>query len=225
MRRREFIALIGANITWSHVARAQQAERNYRLGCLLPLTRDAPINVAFFNELRRRGFIEGQNLTVEYRAYGLHPDLISQYAAELVKARVDAIVTGGDEATRALQQATKTIPISTMSGDLLESGLVNSLARPDGNTTGVSLLGRDQDGKRQEILIEAVPGLRRMAALVADDVKNTPAKLDALQQAARAQGVELSILRFTRHRRCRAARAILLSTGRFGCQGTAAAPA
>ena len=125
-------------------------------------------------------------------------DLVSQYAAEFVNARVDAIVTGGDEATRALQQATKTIPISTMSGDLLESGLVNSLARPDGNTTGVSLLGRDQDGKRQEILIEAVPGLRRMAALVADDVKNTPAKLDALQQAARAQGVELSILRVAR---------------------------
>jgi putative ABC transport system substrate-binding protein len=199
MRRRDFITILGgASATLPFAAVAQRAGRNYRLGCLLPLTRDAPINVAFFNELRRRGFIEGQNLTVEYRAYGLHPDLISQYAAELVKARVDAIVTGGDEATRALQQATKTIPISTMSGDLLESGLVNSLARPDGNTTGVSLLGRDQDGKRQEILIEAVPGLRRMAALVADDVKNTPAKLDALQQAARAQGVELSILRIAR---------------------------
>ena len=70
MRRREFIALMGASITWPHAARAQQAGRNYRLGCLLPLTRDAPINVAFFDELRRRGFIEGQNLTVEYRAYG-----------------------------------------------------------------------------------------------------------------------------------------------------------
>src|SRR6185312_13720095 len=140
MRRREFIkAAVGSVASWPLAIRAlaQEAGRTYRLGCLLPLPREAPINVAFFNELRRRGFIEGQNLTVEYRAYGLHPDLISQYAAELVKARVDAIVTGGDEATRALQQATKTIPISTMSGDLLESGLVNSLARPDGNTTGV----------------------------------------------------------------------------------------
>ena len=196
MRRRGFITLIGASVTWPFAALAQQPGRTYRLGCLLA----SPPNeyVAFFDGLRRRGFIEGQNLTVEYRAYGLHPDLISQYAAALVKARVDVIASGGEEATRALQQATKTIPISTMSGDLLESGLVNSLARPDGNTTGVSLLGRDQDGKRQEILIEAVPGLRRMAALVADDVKNTPAKLDALQQAARAQGVELSILRVAR---------------------------
>ena len=93
---------------------AQEPGRTYRLGCLLPLPRDAPINVAFFDELRRRGFIEGQNLTVEYRAYGLHPDLISQYAAELVKARVDVIATAGDEAIRAAQQATKTIPILAM---------------------------------------------------------------------------------------------------------------
>src|SRR6516162_6003985 len=97
MRRREFIALKGASITWPHAARAQQAGRNYRLGCLLPLTRDAPINVAFFDELRRRGFIEGRNLTVEYRAYGQHVDLISDYAAELVNAGVDAIVTAGHD--------------------------------------------------------------------------------------------------------------------------------
>src|SRR5215470_14093298 len=103
MRRREFVRLVGASAALPFAALTQEPGRTYRLGCLLPLTRDAPINVAFFNELRRRGFIEGQNLTVEYRAYGLHPDLISQYAAELVKARVDVIVTGGDEATRALQ--------------------------------------------------------------------------------------------------------------------------
>src|SRR5262249_52468244 len=104
------------------------------------------------------------------------------------------ITSAGQEATRALQQATKTIPIVTMSGDMLKYGFVNSLARPDGNTTGVGILAIDLDGKRQDILIDAVPGLRRMAALSADDdVDNTPTKLDALQQAARAQGVELSI--------------------------------
>ena len=81
MRRREFIALAGASAAGPFAALAQAPGRTYRLGCLLPRTRDAPINVAFFDELRRRGFIEGQNLTVEYRAYGLHPDLISQYAA------------------------------------------------------------------------------------------------------------------------------------------------
>ena len=92
-----------------------------------PFRATAPINVAFFDELRRRGFIEGQNLTVEYRAYGLHVDLISEYAAELVKARVDVIVTAGtDEAIRAAQQATKTIPILAMSDDMVGSGLVAS---------------------------------------------------------------------------------------------------
>ena len=99
-----------------------------------------PAYTAFFDELRRLGFIEGQNLTVEFRAYGQHVDLIPQYAAELVKARVDVIEAVGDETIRAVQQATKTIPIVAIVGDMLGSGLVNSLARPDGNTTGVSIL-------------------------------------------------------------------------------------
>ena len=143
MRRREFIALMGASVAWPFAAMAQQAGRTYRLGCLLAESaRDDPRYVAFFDELRRRGFIEGQNLTVEYRAYGQHVDLIPQYAAELVKARVDVIVAAGDETVRAVQQATKTIPIVAIVGDMLGSGLVNSLARPDGNTTGVSILAR-----------------------------------------------------------------------------------
>ena len=160
MRRRDFITLVsGAVVALPFAAAAQQSGRTYRLGCLLPLTREAPINVAFFDELRRRGFIEGQNLTVEYRAYGQHVDLISDYAAELVNARVDAIVTAGDVATiRAAQQATTTIPILAMTGDLIGLGLVASQARPDGNTTGVNVFANELDGKRQEILIEAVPG-------------------------------------------------------------------
>jgi putative tryptophan/tyrosine transport system substrate-binding protein len=193
MRRREFIALFGASITWPFAAMAQQPGRTYRLGCLFPRTRDEPPHVAFFDELRRRGFIEGQNLTVEFRAYGQHVDLIPQYAAELVKARVDVITTAGEEAIRALQHATKTIPIVAMVDDMLGSGYVNSLARPDGNTTGVSILVGEADGKRQDILIEAVPGLRQMAALA--DVNETNTKLDVLQTAARAHDVELLIHR------------------------------
>ena len=195
MRRRNFIALLGATVAWPLRARAQEAGRTYRLGCLLPLTHDALINIAFFDELRRRGFIEGQNLTVEYRAYGLHVDLISEYAAELVNARVDVIVTAGiDDTIRAAQQATKTIPILAMAGDMVGSGLVGSMARPDGNTTGVNIFANELDGKRQEILIEAVPGLRRMAFL-ADANFATVAQLDALQEAARAHNIELSIHR------------------------------
>jgi putative tryptophan/tyrosine transport system substrate-binding protein len=192
MRRREFIALMGASVTWPVTAMAQQPGRTYRLGLLVPAPRDTPINVPFFEELRRYGFIEGQNLTVEYRAWGLHPELISQYAAELVKARVDVItVAGEDDTVRAVQQATKTIPIVGIVGDMLGSGLVNSLARPNGNTTGVSIT-TELDGKRQDILIEAVPGLRLMAVLI--DVSRTKtAKLDALQDAARIHNIEFSI--------------------------------
>ena len=195
MRRREFIALMGANVVWPIAAMAQQAGRTYHLGCLLP----SPPNdyVAFFDGLRRRGFIEGQNLTVEYRAYGQHVDLVPQYAADLVKARVDVIAASGDETVRAIQQATKTIPIVAIGADLLRSGLITSLARPDGNTTGVSFLADEADGKRQDILIEAVPGLRLMAVLT--DVNFTKAaKLDALQEAAHAHNVEFSIHRIAR---------------------------
>jgi putative tryptophan/tyrosine transport system substrate-binding protein len=193
MRRREFIGLLGASLTAPIAAAAQQAGSTYRLGVLLPHPRDVPVNVAFVEEFRRHGFIEGHNLEVEWRAYGGHFDLIPQYAAELVKARVDVIATGGEEAIRAAQQATKTIPIVALVDDMLGSGHVKSLARPDGNTTGVSVLAVDLDGKRQDILIEAVPGLRRLAALA--DVNHAVAKLEALQKAARSHSVELSIYR------------------------------
>jgi putative ABC transport system substrate-binding protein len=194
MRRREFIALMGASVTWPFAALAQQAGRTYRLGCLSAVPRDAPINVAFFEELRRRGFIEDHNLTVEWRIYGQHVDLISQYAAELVQAQVDVITTAGEEAVRAVQQATKTIPIVAIVGDMLGSDLVNSLARPDGNTTGVSILAFEAEGKRQDILIEAVPGLRLMAVLT--DVNYTKfVRLEALQEAARTHNIEFSIHR------------------------------
>ena len=145
-----------------------------------------------FEELRRSGFIEGQNLTIDWRVYGQRVELVSEFAAELVKARVDVILAGGDFGIRAAQQATGTIPIVGFTDDMLGSRLVNSLAHPGGNTTGVSLLATDLDGKRQEILIEATPGLRRMAAF-GDIGTNSPQQLQALQDAAHARGIDLSI--------------------------------
>jgi putative ABC transport system substrate-binding protein len=195
MRRREFITLLGgAAVAWPLVARAQEAGRIYRLGILAPFPRDHPWTLAFVDGLRRRGFIEGQNLTIVYRDFGLRADLISEYAAELVKAQVDVIDGGGGVAIRAAQQATKTIPIFGVSDDMVGELLVDSLARPNGNTTGVSILATELNGKRQDILIEAVPGLRRMGAL-ADSNTTTDAALHAMQEAARAHDVELSIHR------------------------------
>jgi putative tryptophan/tyrosine transport system substrate-binding protein len=195
MKRREFITLIGGTaVAWPLSASAQEQGRTYRLGCLFPSPRGAPQNVAMLEELRRSGFTEGQNLTIDWHEYGLRIELVSNFAAELVKARVDVIAAGGDFGIRAAQQATATIPIIGFTDDMLGSGLVNSLARPGGNTTGVSLLATELDGKRQEILIEAVPGLRRMAAL-ADTDTTSPRQLQALQDAARARGTELLIHR------------------------------
>jgi putative tryptophan/tyrosine transport system substrate-binding protein len=196
MKRRDFIAGLGVAATWPLAARAQVAGRTYRLGALMGNPRNVPVNVAFLEQFRRYGFIEGQNFAVDWLVFGKDLNLFSQYAAQLVSAPVDVIATAGEEATRAAQQATKTIPIVALADDLLGSGLVQSLARPEGNTTGVSLLAVDLDGKRQDLLIEAVPGLRRLAALT--DANNTAAKLEALQEGARAHKVKLSIYRIAR---------------------------
>jgi putative ABC transport system substrate-binding protein len=192
MRRREFIALMGASVTSPVAALAQEPGRTYRLGQLYP-ARHADVTTAFFDEMRRHGFIEGKNLNVESRNTALHPDRLPEYVAELVNARVDVILATGVSVIRAAQEATRIIPILAFEDDLLGSGLVNSLARPDGNTTGVQMLSGDLDGKRQDLLIEAVPGLRLMAALA--DSNRMTTKLDALQEAARARNIELSIYR------------------------------
>jgi putative ABC transport system substrate-binding protein len=198
MRRRTFITLIGGTAAaWPLAARAQEAGRTYRLGGLSAGPRDTYYFVAMFENLRRLGFIEGQNLTVDWHAFALDVDRVSDFAAELVKANVDVIYASGELATRAAQRATQSIPILGTTDDMLRSQLVNSMARPEGNTTGISMFSTELNGKRQEILIEAVPGLRRMGAL-ADSNSTTDAELQALQEAARARNVELSIHRIAR---------------------------
>jgi putative tryptophan/tyrosine transport system substrate-binding protein len=193
MKRREFIRLVvGAGLAWPLAVRAQEAGRTYRLGVLTFSPRNAPYMVAMFDELRQQGFIEGQNLTVDWRQHEQQIDLISEFAEALVKGHVDVIYASGNPAIRAAQRATATIPILGISDDMVGSGLVNSLARPGGHTTGVSILGTELDGKRQEILIETVPGLRQIAAL-ADSSATTEKKLHPLQEEARARNIELSI--------------------------------
>jgi putative tryptophan/tyrosine transport system substrate-binding protein len=198
VRRRDFISFLGgAAVTWPLAVRAEEAGRTYRLGGLSAGPRDAPYFAAMFENLRRLGFIEGQNLTVYWHSFALHADRVSDFAADLVKADVDAILASGDLATRAAQGATHSIPILATSDDMVRSELVKSLARPEGNTTGISMFSTELDGKRQEILIEAVPGLRRMAAL-ADSATTALRQLQALQEAASTRNVELSIQRIAR---------------------------
>jgi putative ABC transport system substrate-binding protein len=186
LKRRDFITLLGAAAAWPLQAGAQEPGRTYRLGSVHASPRDAPYHVAFFAELRRLGFIEGQNLAVDGRGYGLRVEQFEKHAAELVKAQVDVIVAGGDAAVRATQRATARIPILALTDDMVGQGFVRSLAKPGGSTTGVTILASELDGKRQEILMEAVPGVRRIAAL-ADTNVTTPSRLRAGRRRARTR--------------------------------------
>jgi len=138
------------------------------------------------------GFIEGENLTIDERGFGLSGKEFAAHAAELVSAHGDVIMAGGDAAVEAAQRATSEIPILALTDDIVGKGFVQSLAKPGGNTTGVTILASELDGKRQEILLEAVPGAHRIAALV-DRNTSSEAHVKALEEAARRAGVELSI--------------------------------
>jgi putative ABC transport system substrate-binding protein len=140
------------------------------------------------------GLIAGQNLVVDEQGFGLRVEQLAEHASAIVKAQVDVITCGGDPPVRAAQQATKEIPILGVAEDMVGSRFVASLAKPGGNTTGVSLLSSELDGRRQQILMETVPGAHRYAAL-ADVNSSSPQRLQALEQITRARGAELSIYR------------------------------
>jgi ABC-type uncharacterized transport system substrate-binding protein len=197
MRRRDFITLLSSTAVWPLVARAQQPGRVYRLGFLIPAGRETAAVAAFFDELRLHGFIEGQNLTIVPGSFEGSDERIAEIAIAVVSTAPDAIIAGGELGIRAVQRATQTIPIVGMTEDMVAEGLVASLARPGGNTTGISLLSPELDGKRQEILMEAVPAARRIAAL-ADASIATPQHIASLQAAARERGVELSVFEVTK---------------------------
>ena len=150
-----------------------------------------------FQTLSQAGFVQDRNLKVDWRSFAQHVDLIPQYAAEVVKAGAEVIMASGGFSIQALEKVTETIPILAVTEDMVGEGWVSSLAKPDRNITGVSLLSTELDGKRQDILIDAVPGIRHLAALV-DGNATEPARMQALEQAARARGVELSFFPITK---------------------------
>ena len=198
LKRREFITLVGgAAAAWPLKARAQEAGRSYRLGFLIPIPRETPAIAVFFDELRVNGFIEGQNLTVVPGGFDVRNEQLAEQAAALVKAAPDAIVAGPELPLHALQELTHTVPLIGMAEDMVAAGLAASLARPGGNITGISLLSPELDGKRQDILMEAVPGARRMAVLADSNV--TPLQhLQTLKEATHRRGVEVSVFGVSR---------------------------
>jgi putative ABC transport system substrate-binding protein len=191
MNRREFMASIGGVALSSRAAHAQEAGRVYRLGILVPATR-ASIE-PFFDELRAAGFVEGQNLVVTGR-YSVRAEQIADGVAAVMKMEPEVVLCGPETYVRVFRTATQSVPLDSMSEDLVGEGFANSLAKPGGNVTGISLLSPELDGKRLEILIEAVPGLRRMAALAHSIA--TQQHLQQQQELARSRGVELSVFAF-----------------------------
>jgi putative ABC transport system substrate-binding protein len=195
--RRKFLATFGgAAAAWPLTASAQQAGKLPTLGFLVAGTQSShsPWVAAFVQRLRELGWIEGRNIAIVYRWAEGRVERYDEIAAELVQIRVDVIVTSATPPVIAAKHATSVIPIVfAAAADPVGSGLVASLARPGGNVTGLSLQQTDTTAKRLGLLLECLPGLRRLAILI--NAGNPAAVLDLgeVQAAARALGLDLVI--------------------------------
>ena len=195
MKRRQFITLLGgAAVAWPIAARAQQTGRLPRVGVLVSASPPHPFADAFGRGLRTLGYSEGQNIAVEYRYSGGRGDRAEELADELVRLSVDVIVAHFTPAVRAAMGATRTIPIvMAPAGAPLQSGFVESLARPGGNVTGLSAMDAEIGGKRLQLLRELIPGLVRVGVLASTpntDPFSGPFVED-LRLAARRAGLRL----------------------------------
>jgi putative ABC transport system substrate-binding protein len=189
MRRRAFIALLGAaTLAWPRPLRAQRTGKIWRLGVLetIPPALNAANFDALREGLRTRGYVEGKNLVIEYRSADGRTERFAELAAELIRLKVDVIVTRGTPAVQAAKRATATIPIvMAASGDPLGTGVVAGLAHPGANVTGLSAFTRELLGKRIEMLREAVAGISRVGFL--HNMENPVARTqwEELKSAAR----------------------------------------
>src|SRR5712691_6724504 len=197
MRRREFVILLGgAGVAWPLAARAQQPAKLPTIGFLGTTSALAWSHyvVAFVQRLRELGWIEGRTVAIEYRWAEGRSERFTEIAAELVRLKVDVIVTAGS-AFLAVKQATSVIPIVfAIAEDPVEAGFVVSLARPGGNITGLSIQRADTLGKRLELLREILPGLRRLAILANVGDPNTVREMGEVEAAARTLGLEVAKL-------------------------------
>ena len=195
MRRREFIALLGgAAATWPLAARAQQPSKLPTIGYLgaNSETVDRLRRAAFVQRLGELGWITGTSVIIEYRWADGIAERAGDIAAELVRLKVDIIVTGGDAYVLAAKRATATVPIVfTAAGDPVGNGLVATLARPGGNVTGRSLQLTDPVGKRLELLREIVPALRRLAVVFNAADAQVNLERDAVLAAAQTLNLDL----------------------------------
>jgi putative ABC transport system substrate-binding protein len=199
MRRREFITLLGgAAAAWPFAVHAQQPSKIYRVGLLSGGAVMGPLDErrkTLFSVLAARGFVEGQNLVFVQRSADARPERLDGLAAELKAANVDVIITFGYPAALAAKVSVKDVPIvATGAGDPVATGLVDGLARPGGNLTGVTELSTELSAKRLEILKDAVPHLRRVAMLWNAADLGMTLRYRAAEDAARGLRVKVQTL-------------------------------
>jgi putative ABC transport system substrate-binding protein len=197
MRRWEFVALLGgAAAAWPLAARAQQSKKIPRL-CFLtfdPDTLQTTRYGTFFQALRDLGYVDGQTITIDYLSAESRGERFPALASECLRLKADVIVVSTTPAAQAAQAATRTIPIVMLQlGDPVGAGLVNSLANPGGNITGMSQVVSDLAAKRLELLKEAVPAISRVLVLSYSADPIAPLQVKALKEAARSLGVTLQI--------------------------------
>jgi putative tryptophan/tyrosine transport system substrate-binding protein len=194
MRRREFTTLLGSiavAAAWPLSAHAQDTAKVWRVG-ILDTTSAKSANVdAFRNALSQLGYVEGQNLVIEYRSGEGRIDMFPNLAADLVRLKVDIIVTRGTPAVIAARNATSTTPIVMAAiGEPMETGAVASLARPGGNVTGLSAFVTELTAKRIEIMRELMPKMSRMALLDNMENRSVPPQWNEMKKAALALGIQ-----------------------------------
>jgi putative ABC transport system substrate-binding protein len=194
MRRRQFIVGLGSAAAWPVVARAQQATMPV-IGLLGNQSADPEyklVTVPFFQGLKETGYVEGQNVAVEYRYAENQYDRLPALAADLVRRRVAVIVADGISTARVAKAATTTIPIVFVAGgDPVALGLVASLNRPGANLTGVAVLAAELAPKRLQLVRELLPHATRFGVLADPAIPATPSMIADLQGAARKLGLQL----------------------------------
>jgi ABC-type uncharacterized transport system substrate-binding protein len=198
MKRREFITLLGsAAAAWPLAARAQQPGRVYRIGVLetSPPASNAANFDAFRKGLRELGYVEGQNLILDYSSADGSPERFPELAAELLRLNVDLIVTRGTPAVMAAKNATGTVPVvMAASGEPVGTGVVAGLARPGGNVTGLSALTSELVAKRLELMREMVASIRRIAFLLNIGNPASQSSWEEFKTAAPSLGFEAQLL-------------------------------
>ena len=197
MRRKIlFLALVILSVTALERVEAQQQKKIPRIGLLDLATPEAQSarNEAFHQGLRDLGYIEGKNIIVEYRSAQEKPDRLPELAAELIRLKVDVIVTQNPPVARVVAESTKTIPIvNAGGGDLVSAGVVTSLAHPGGNVTGLTSLTTELSAKRLELLKEVLPKVTRVAVLPTPALAQQARK--QIQTVAPKLNIQLQILK------------------------------